>query len=488
MDFLLSTNESKTPLIIIISTLLTLITLVGGYLQLKSTRGKKLPAGSFGFPIIGESISFLRARKQDKVQEWLDKRVRKYGPVFKTSLFGSKAVVVTGQTGSKLIFHGGDNGISCKQPKTLVKMLGKKNLFELSGARHKLIRGAIVGFFKPESIQRFVGEMDSLVQHQLLKELDGKDSVHIVNLMKKIAMNVSWSIFFGFPEGEDKDTDVMLEDLQIILKGAKAIPVNFPGTLHYNGIKARTRMRKRLAQLVEIKKREIEQGLTDTQENILSWLVNLRDENGKPLTEEEILDNFLVLIFASHDTVATLTTLFIRHLARDDQVYNDVLQEQMKVMEAKRENHNGMVSWKEIQMMKYTWRVAQELMRFRPALPFFFRQTTRDINFEGFHTPKGRQVLFFTSSVHKAEKIFEEPNKFDPSRFENSKQSYPPYTYLAFGAGPRICPGAEFGKIETMLVIHHFVTKYEWKEIIPDEPLMPYPAMGLPVKFHLKNN
>jgi hypothetical protein len=39
-----------------------------------------------------------------------------------------------------------------------------------------------------------------------------------------------------------------------------------------------------------------------------------------------------------------------------------------------------------------------------------------------------------------------------------------------------------------MLVIHHFITKYQWKEIIPDEPIirdpMPYPAMGLPVKFY----
>ncbi|WCJ20077.1 Cytochrome P450 716B1 [Euphorbia peplus] len=364
MDFLSSTFESKTPFIIIISSLLiTLITLVvGGY-----PRCKKLPAGSFGFPIIGESISFLRSRKQNKSEEWLEKRVRQYGPVFKTSLFGSKVVVVTGQVGSRFVFQGGDNGLSCQQPKTVARIFGTKNLFELSGARHKLIRGSIVGFFKPESIQRFVGQMDSLVEHQLLKELEGKDSVQIVNLMKNIAFTVAWSIFFGLPNGEEKDTEELLEDLEILLNGAQAIPLNFPGTLHYNGIKASARMRKRLAQLVEMKRSK--RTLEDTQDSILSWLVNLRDENGEPLEEDEILDNFLLLIFASHDTVASLTTFFIRHLARDNQTYSKVLQEQTDVIEAKMENDNGTVSCKEIQMMKYTWKVAQELMRINPPVP-----------------------------------------------------------------------------------------------------------------------
>jgi cytochrome P450 len=84
--------------------------------------------------------------------------------------------------------------------------------------------------------------------------------------------------------------------------------------------------------------------------------------------------------------------------------------------------------------------------------------------------------------------IFEDPEKFDPSRFDTSSKTFPPYTYVPFGAGLRICPGADFVRIESMLVIHHFITKYRWKEIIPDEPIvhdpMPYPAMGLPVKFY----
>lgn len=83
--------------------------------------------------------------------------------------------------------------------------------------------------------------------------------------------------------------------------------------------------------------------------------------------------------------------------------------------------------------------------------------------------------------------IFPEPEKFDPSRFQASSKSYPPYSYILFGAGPRICPGSEFARIEILLVIHHLVTNYEWSELVPNEPItrdpMPYPAMGLPIKL-----
>ncbi|KAK0593510.1 hypothetical protein LWI29_037886 [Acer saccharum] len=96
------------------------------------------------------------------------------------------------------------------------------------------------------------------------------------------------------------------------------------------------------------------------------------------------------------------------------------------------------------------------------------------------------------SGTHMDKNTFENPEKFDPAlRFENSSKMLPPYTYIPFGAGPRICPGAEFGRIEVLLIIHHLITKYQWTEMVPDEPIarepMPYPARGLPVNIQRRN-
>ena len=81
--------------------------------------------------------------------------------------------------------------------------------------------------------------------------------------------------------------------------------------------------------------------------------------------------------------------------------------------------------------------------------------------------------------------IFHEPQKFDPARFENPS-SVPPYCYVPFGGGPRICPGYEFARIETLVTIHYLVTQFTWRlsadNFFSRDP-MPVPTKGLPIKI-----
>lgn len=102
-------------------------------------------------------------------------------------------------------------------------------------------------------------------------------------------------------------------------------------------------------------------------------------------------------------------------------------------------------------------------------------------------------MFWLATSTHLDNKVFEDPVKFNPSRFDtNSKSSVPPYTYIPFGAGPRVCPGAEFARTEVLLIIHHLITNYKWTAMVEDEIVvrdpMPFPNKGLPVKIYPKHN
>ncbi|KAJ7959537.1 putative Cytochrome P450 [Quillaja saponaria] len=487
MDVLSVVFEVPPSIIIII---ITLIAILGGYFKLRVSPllGKKIPPGSLGFPVIGESVSFIKAQRQDKTGEWLQSRISKYGPVFKTSLMGSNSVVLTGQAGNRFLFSGSDNGIAGNQVATAAKILGKQSIFEVSGFRHKLVRSAITGFLKPESIQRFVGEMDSLVQQQLLQELNDKDSVRMVELMKKTAFKVTCSLLCSLPEGNEQDE--LFKDFTIAAKGFWAIPLNIPGTTYHKALQARNRLHKRISSLIKGRKKLLEEGMADSSDDIIISLLSLRDESGEPLPEEEIIDNVISVMLASHDTTAIVLSLLIRQLSRDTEVFNKVLEEQKQIVNAK-EGSEANLNWADLQMMKYTWRVALELMRITPPVFGNFKSASRDTNFDGFDILKGWKVLWVAAGTNMDKNIFEDPEKFDPSRFERSLKSFPPYTYVPFGAGPRICPGAEFARVEILLIVHHLITNYNWKEMIPDEPIMreplPYPSMGLPVKLHQRN-
>lgn len=62
-----------------------------------------------------------------------------------------------------------------------------------------------------------------------------------------------------------------------------------------------------------------------------------------------------------------------------------------------REGKEERLTWGEIQKMKYTWRVAQELMRVVPPLFGGFRKALKDTSYQGYDIPKGWQVMYFLS-------------------------------------------------------------------------------------------
>jgi cytochrome P450 len=87
--------------------------------------------------------------------------------------------------------------------------------------------------------------------------------------------------------------------------------------------------------------------------------------------------------------------------------------------------------------------------------------------------------------THMDNNIFPEPSKFDPSRFENLA-STPPYCFVPFGGGARICPGYEFARVETLVAIHYLVTKFICK-LLSDNSFsrdpMPTPSQGLLIEL-----
>nr|GEY32024.1 cytochrome P450 716B1-like [Tanacetum cinerariifolium] len=65
--------------------------------------------------------------------------------------------------------------------------------------------------------------------------------------------------------------------------------------------------------------------------------------------------------------------------------------------------------------------------------------------------------------------IFQNATMFDPTRFDKNAPSPPPFSYVAFGAGPRMCPGVELAKMETLAMIHRLVTQFTWELVKKDE-------------------
>ncbi|KAK4485093.1 hypothetical protein RD792_007702 [Penstemon davidsonii] len=366
---------------------------------------KNLPPGSFGIPIIGQSLDILRAMRANKGEDWLQDRVRKYGPISRLNLFGTPTVFLHGHAANKFIYTCSEKILANQQPSSIRRLCGERNILELNGEDHKRVRGALVSFLKPEALRQSVGRIDEEIRLHFEKHWHGKHEIAVMPLMRTLTFDVICSLIFGIDRGTRRDTLVKL--FEHLMEGMLAVPINLPFTRFNKSLHARA--------IFDVEQEEIARGKASS---------------------------------------------------------------------------NELLTWEDLAKMKYTWRMATESMRINPPVFCSFRKVLEDIELGGYVIPSGWQVIWAGCMTHMDESIYPDPSKFDPSRFENQRGT-PAYSFVAFGGGPRMCPGYEFARIETLTLIHYLVTGFQWKlslqhNFLGRDPL-PVFKQGLPIKIELKN-
>ncbi|XP_047093943.1 cytochrome P450 716B1-like [Lolium rigidum] len=451
------------------------------------TRAKKpclanLPPGSFGLPVIGQTVSIIRAMRGNTTDRWIRDRVQRYGPVSKLSLFSMPTVLLAGPAANKFMFF--SSLLPVMQIQSTKRIIGEKSLLSIHGDDHRRIRGALMEFLKPDMLKLYISRIDAEVRHHLEENWAGRTAVTVLPLMKRLTLGIISSLLFGLERGAVRDA--LAVDFTCILEGALAIPVNLPFTAFSRSIKARRRAERLLKGIMREKKALLEQGKASPNNDLISRLVSMTDDHGEQLlSSDEIIDNCILALIAGHDTTSILMTFMVRHLANDPATLAAMVQEHEEI--AKDKADGEALTWEDLSKMKFTWRVAQETLRIVPPVVGGFRTALEDIEFDGYLIPKGWQVFWTANETHMDPSIFHDPAKFDPSRFENALASAPPCSFVAFGGGPRICPGREFAKIEILVTMHNLVRHFRWKLCYKENTFirdpMPSPLHGLPIQL-----
>ncbi|XP_074267563.1 beta-amyrin 28-monooxygenase-like [Silene latifolia] len=462
---------------------LFLISLYLLHIHYHSARGYKLPPGTMGLPVIGESYDFLSAGWKGHPEKFIFSRLSKYEPsqVFKTSIFGEKMWVMCGAACNKFLFSKEGKLVEVWWPSSVNKIFPSTTQTD-SREEAKNLKKLIPSIFKPESLQRYIPIMDKIAIRHMEDEWEGKDKVEVFPLAKHYTCWLACRLFLSIED--PVDVAIFADPFNHIVAGMFSIPINLPGTPFNRGIKAAKVMRRELGAIIKQRKLDLADNKASPTQDILSHMLLTSDEDGRFMNELDIADKILGLLVGGHDTTSATCANVVKFLAELPHIYDGVYKEQMEIAKSKAPGEH--LTWEDIQKMKYSWNVVCEVLRLAPPLQGAFREALSDFMYDGYQIPKGWKLYWNAHSTHRNPKCFPEPEQFDPTRFDGSGPA--PYTYVPFGGGQRMCPGKEYARLEILVFVHHIVKRFRWEKLIPEEIIVvnpiPIPAKGLPVRLH----
>uniref|UniRef100_A0A1W7HBW4 Cytochrome P450 n=1 Tax=Scoparia dulcis TaxID=107240 RepID=A0A1W7HBW4_SCODU len=453
-----------------------------------SVRSLNLPPGSYGWPVLGETMEFLRAGVDGAPEKFIKERIEKYESpqVFKTMLLGEPMAVLCGPTGNKFLFSNENKLVTVWWPDSVRKLLGPC-IATSGGDEGRQMRRMMSYFVSPDAFTKlYIKTMDLVSQQHIKTHWQDKTEVKVFPTIKLYTFELACRLFMSLEDPEQISKLATL--FNIFLKGLISVPVNFPGTRFYKAKKATSAIKKLLQEIVRQRRADLEKKVAIPTQDLLSHLLVSPDENGKFMSESVIVNNILMLLFAGHDTSSVAITMLMKNLAQLPDIYEKVLAEQNEIASLKEDGEY--LQWEDIQKMRYSWNVVCETTRLSPPVIGAFREALEDINYAGYDIPKGWKLYWSASLTHIDSSSFPESTKFEPSRFEGSGPM--PYTYVPFGGGPRMCLGKEFARLEIVIFLHNIIRRFRWKMQIPGEKIsydpMPTPVAGLPISLHPHTN
>ncbi len=246
----------------------------------------------------------------------------------------------------------------------------------------------------------------------------------------------------------------------------------------------RARFRSRWIELMDaIIDRRFALPPSETPRDLFDLLTAVRDpDTGAGLSRAQLRDQIATMIVAGHETtaLALFWALFLLASAPD-------AQEQI-AREVRGVDLGPDAAGDTLQRLPFTRAVASEALRLYPPAFIVARQAVTADNCGATSVPAGALVVISPWVLHRHARRWSEPDAFDPARFLRDEPP-PRFSFMPFGAGPRVCVGAQFGLAEVVLVLAILIRKFEF-QLAGSRPVMPAAVVSMqpdhPAPFRLR--
>lgn len=411
----------------------------------------KLPAG----PQTPQSIRLIRSIFYPS--ETLEAYAQRYGDMFCLRAPSDVPMVVCSnpQYIQKIFSNPGlfDSGSG----NLLLKfLLGDQSLILLDGDRHQRQRQLLTPPFHGERMRAY-GELIWEITEQVIDQWKPGQPFTVRMSMQSITLQVILRAVFGLAEGErfEQLKQLLTELLESISSPLSASLLFFPVLRKDWGARSPwgkfLRLKQQVAELLYAEIRERRSQPDASRTDILSLLLAARDQEGQPMSDEELHDELITLLVAGHETTASALSWALYWVFTRPDVLDKLLQE----LDALGNERNPMV----IAQLPYLNAICQETLRLYPIAMFAFPRIVKaPLTWEEYEFEPGVWLVPCIYLLHQRPDVYPEPKQFKPERF--LERQFSPFEYLPFGGSNRRCIGMAFAQFEMKLVLAAIASRF----------------------------
>ncbi|MEQ8753569.1 MAG: cytochrome P450 [Coleofasciculus sp. G1-WW12-02] len=388
--------------------------------------------------------------------DYMDAAGQRYGDIFNAPVLGNHSCLlfVSHPQALQQIFTNDTKQFTAPPNRLLQPIVGDHSIFVLEGDRHRRERKLLMPPFHGERIRTY-GTLICDLTEKVMRQLRPGQTFIARSLVQKISLELILNAVFGIHDPERfGQLNALISTLMDQFKSPFTSGLLFFPALQKDWTPwgSLRRLQQQIAQLIYAEIRERRQQKDSSGSDILTLLLSAQDEEGKPMTDEELHDELFTLLLAGHETTATAIAWALYWVYRSPDVQKKLLQE----LDSLGQEADPL----DIARLPYLTAVCHETLRIYPVAVLTVPRTVKEpVELMGYQLQPGTQVYGCIYLTHHRQDLYPQSDKFKPERFLERKFS--PYEFFPFGGGTRRCIGEALALFEMKLVLAKIVSQYQ---------------------------
>ncbi len=376
---------------------------------------------------------------------YFQKSVRKYEGISRAAVGPYHYVNISNPAYIEHVFLNPDIYVKGRDNKTLRFLLGN-GLVTSEGDFWLKQRRLIQPLFHKQRLQTFVQKIAESTHHMLnnWQAYNGR-VIDVHEQMTKVTLDiVSQTLMSTEVKGDFKNiSDALLLIMEGMMKIFKLPPwVPTPGNI-------RMQMKRRILDDTIFKIIDERRKNKGDYNDLLTMLMEVEDaDTAERMTNKQLRDEVITIFLAGHETTANALSFALYLLAQHPEVKQKIADETGQVI------GSNEITYENVSKLSYTMMVIKEAMRLYPPVWGITRDAAKEDIIGGYRIKKGDSIAMSPYAVHRLEKYWENPLKFDPERFSPERmKGIHRYAWFPFGGGQRLCIGNNFALMEMQIVL-----------------------------------